>query len=90
MFTILLLLAAGPAAVMLVYVYRRDRIEKEPLSLLLKLLFGGLPAIVCSFFVELLLGMLIGAVMNTQTMAYILVDNFIGVALVEEFLNSCF
>lgn len=41
-----------PAVILMIYVYRLDRVEKEPGGLLLKLLFGGILAVLCSAVLE--------------------------------------
>ena len=79
----LLLAALVPAAFLMVQVYRLDRIEKEPLRLLLKLvLFGALS------------GLAAGAIEGALTrvldvtlgggMLRLMLENFLAVALVEE------
>ena len=47
------LAAAGPAVVLMWYVYRKDRAEKEPAGLLVKLLFGGVLAAAAAVFLEI-------------------------------------
>lgn len=93
--TILLIIAAvAPALVLCIYVFKKDRVEKEPVGLLAKLfLFGALssfPVLVA----EIILSKFINATfVNLFSIAvkeapvsylYIAVDMFIGVALVEE------
>ena len=72
------LVAAGlfPAIVLCSYIYRKDRVEKEPLGLLLKLLLSGVvicyPVVVAEeFLLELFAGNAI-------------LENFVGIALAEE------
>ena len=93
--TIMLIIAAiAPALVLCIYVFKKDRVEKEPAGLLAKLfLFGALSSIPV-FFVELILTKFINATfVNFFSIAvkeapvsylYVAVDMFIGVALVEE------
>lgn len=74
----LLLIGAGllPAIVLCVYIYIKDRVEKEPLGLLIKLLIAGV--VICFpvvFFEEILLDIFKGNA---------ILENFVGIALVEE------
>ncbi len=48
-----ILAAVLPAIFWLVYIYRKDKLEKEPLSLLGKLIFGGLLATIVALILEL-------------------------------------
>ncbi|MCR5484783.1 MAG: PrsW family intramembrane metalloprotease [Clostridiales bacterium] len=97
--TFLLVVSLLPAVVLCGYIYKKDRAEKEPIGLLLKLmLFGALIAIPVVFF-ELMTGSLIDAYFSdtitvtddsvtytdtTQFIIYTILKNFIGVALFEE------
>ena len=47
-----IVVAVAPAIFWLVYIYKKDRHEKEPIALLLLLIFGGLLATVTSFVLE--------------------------------------
>ena len=74
----LLLIGAGllPAIVLCVYIYIKDRVEKEPLGLLIKLLIAGV--VICFpvvLFEEILLDIFKGNA---------ILENFVGIALVEE------
>ena len=81
---ILLLAALLPAIILLIRVYRLDQIEKEPRGLLLKLvLFGALSGVVASA-AEAGLLYLLGLLAPRSELAYLLLENFIAVALVEE------
>lgn len=99
---VLAISALVPAIVLLVYVYIKDRSEKEPIGLLMLLLFAG--AVMCfpAIGLERLLSKGIDAlfslfvveqegqfyfISNEFYYGYHIVDNFIGVALVEEGLK---
>ena len=95
----LAIMALLPAIVLCAYVYKKDRVEKEPVSLLLKLLlFGALacfPAIVLeTIFEGFLEGMFAEVTMtgtfvnDSQMYQYNFLKYFIGVALVEEAVKS--
>ncbi len=97
---ILLICAALlPAAALCIYVFKKDRTEKEPLGLLLLLL--GLGAVICYPAAQTESGLLQGIAEafsdsvstvngityyadNTTYIMYNIVENFIGIALVEE------
>lgn len=79
----LLILAVVPVVVLLVYIYRKDPVEKEPGKLLAQLLVGGVLVVIPVIFIE-------GA--GTQLLqswpygdlSYLLLEYFLVVALVEE------
>ena len=86
-----LLVAAAllPAIVLCVYVYKKDRVEKEPISLLLKLLCLGalccFPAAVAeSIFVS---GLDLFVNTGESSHFYLFLENFFCIALVEEGLK---
>ena len=96
---ILLTIAAlVPAVALCVYVYIKDRVEKEPLGVLILLLFGGviicLPAAILETIADELLFSLFRTIANafnnyaySMYYSYIFVSNFVGVALIEEGLK---
>lgn len=81
--TLLSALAALPAIVLMVYVYRKDRVEHEPLGLLALLCLGGCLSVIPAIFCELVAESLLLSLFD-DTLSYVLADNFLGVALVEE------
>ncbi|MBE6586779.1 MAG: PrsW family intramembrane metalloprotease [Ruminococcaceae bacterium] len=101
----ILLIAAAllPAIVLLVYIYIKDRVEKEPLRLLLLLLFAGVVIIIPILLFEILFGAIIDTSFGLVDLAedadiasllgpvnfriYTAITMFIGVALVEEFFK---
>ena len=81
---VLLLAALLPAIILLIRVYKLDKIEKEPRGLLLKLvLFGALSGVVASA-AEAGLLYLLGLLAPRSELVCLLLENFIAVALVEE------
>ena len=79
----LLLAALVPAAFLMVQVYRLDRIEKEPLGLLLKLvLFGALSGLAAGA-IEGALTRVLDVTLGGGMLRLVL-ENFLAVALVEE------
>ncbi len=86
-----------PAGLLLFYIYKMDRIEKEPKGLLVGLFFLGVGATIPTVIVEVLLsilnnGIFFGSFTNDYEYLYVdgrvylyeFVNNFFGIALVEE------
>jgi len=81
---VLLFAALLPAVVLLVKVYRMDKVEKEPPRLLWELvLFGALSGIVAGA-AEVVLGRVLRDFLPSYTLLYQVLENFLVVALVEE------
>lgn len=81
---ILLAAAILPALLLLLYVYKKDRIEKEPKKLITKLfLFGGL-TIISAMIIELTLGYALSMIMTEDSTSYIIIHNFLIIAGAEE------
>ena len=92
--TILLVIAGlVPAVVLCFYVFSKDKVEKEPLPLLLKLLLLGAISCLPAAYLETAIISVIDGIFKNLTMTPILdriykaVYYFIGVALVEEGLK---
>ena len=86
-----------PAVLLMIYIYNKDRIEKEPKGLLVGLFFLGVAAVIPTMIMEALLSVVNNAIFFGQTTVeyeYAVVDgrvylyeffnNFFGIALVEE------
>ena len=86
-----------PAVLLMIYIYNKDRIEKEPKGLLVGLFFLGVAAVIPTMIVEALLSVVNNAiffgkyiveyeytVVDGRVYLYEFVNNFFGVALVEE------
>ena len=65
-------LALLPAIALVVWIYRQDKVEKEPGGLLWKIFLFGVLSVIFLVF------------MDADTLCYVILDNFIGVALIEE------
>ena len=93
------LIAIGmlPAVLLLVYIFHKDRIEKEPIGLLIGLFFLGVVAVIPTMIAEALLSLVNNAiffghytvkydytVVDGNAYLYEFVNNFFGIALVEE------
>ena len=96
--SMIILIAAAliPPFYLLYRVYRLDRIEKEPLGLLVLLFFFGVVSTVPAIFIEMGLGNLLIRIFdnirltNFTVNLYYIIDNLICVALVEEGLKFLF
>ena len=74
-----------PAVALLYYIYKLDRIEREPLGLIVRLFLLGGVTIFGAMIVEHLLGNALLALMGDNgTLAYQVLFNFLVVALTEE------
>ena len=81
---IYLLAALLPAFLLLRYVYRHDRIEKEPAGLLISLLIGGCLSAIASGFLEGIGEYLLHFFLTPDSKLYIIALAFLVVAAVEE------
>ena len=81
---ILIAAAVLPAIAVLIFVYREDRMEKEPWPLLLSLLAQGIISTSLAVFAERLGTRLLNGMMNYNTMEYQIAFNFVVVGLSEE------
>ena len=83
--TIVLLAALLPCVVLLYIIYRHDKIEKEPMGLLIKLFIFGCISTIPAMILELVGSQaLLSIGIREGTMLFYLVENFLVVALVEE------
>lgn len=85
--TILLTAALVPPLFLLVQIYRMDKVEKEPKSLIVKLVFFGVLTTIPAALLESVAEGILPGILTPKTVPYILVDNFLCVALVEELVK---
>ena len=78
------LLAVLPSVVLIAYTYSRDTVEKEPLSLLFRLFRNGALTVISAIVLGAVLEAVFEEVIEPDTLAWLIVDNFIMTALVEE------
>lgn len=81
----LIVLALLPAIALVVWIYRQDKVEKEPAKLLWKIFFLGVLSVIPTIILELILGDVVGIFFDEGSLAYIVLDNFVCVAAVEEY-----
>jgi RsiW-degrading membrane proteinase PrsW (M82 family) len=79
-----MLAALLPAVLLLRFIYRQDRVEKEPAGLLALLLAAGVAAAACAGVLERPLQWLLGLLFPEGGLLYTGLLAFVGVALVEE------
>lgn len=83
-------LAILPGVVLLVYIYIKDRVEKEPLGLLLLLLIGGCLSAGASILLENVAEYVLYFFSGFGTFIYTFISVFVGVALIEELTKYIF
>ena len=81
---ILLFAALLPAVILLVRVYRMDKIEKEPARVLWKLVAIGAAAGLVAAVAELALEWVLQLIFREKNVWYLLVENFLTIAAVAE------
>jgi RsiW-degrading membrane proteinase PrsW (M82 family) len=81
---IYLLAAVLPAAFLMRYIYREDKIEKEPPALLRSLILWGVAAALVSSVLELIGASVLTSLLDAHNPAFVIVWAFLGVAVVEE------
>jgi len=81
---IYMLAAVLPAIILLRYVYRHDRVEKEPPLLLLSLLLVGVLSALCSALVEGIAQTVLDILVVPGSLLHTVLLAFLVVALVEE------
>ncbi len=82
---LLLLLAIAPGAFIVYTVYKQDKIEKEPVALIRKLLIMGALSVIPAIILEILAGYILNGIFSSpSSYMYIACDAFLGTALIEE------
>lgn len=77
-------LAIIPSIVLLVYIYKKDKREKEPLSLLLSCFLFGILTIIPALIMEELISVVEDSIFTPGSVIYAIFDGFIVAALSEE------
>lgn len=88
---LLLFLSIFPTVILGVYVYKKDKVEKEPISLLIKLFILGIFSTLITLFISSSTNFIIPPLEDptAANIVTLLIDAFIKVALIEEF-SKCF
>ncbi|MBQ9068473.1 MAG: PrsW family intramembrane metalloprotease [Eggerthellaceae bacterium] len=87
---ILLAAAVVPAVYLLYYVYRADPVEKEPMSLLLRLLALGALSCIPAILLEMLGTNILLNGLPAYSVPTLLIENFVVIALSEELCKFIF
>lgn len=78
-------LAVLPAFYLMYYIYKHDKVEKEPAALL-ALVFGfGMIATIPTVIFEVILEVILGVFLDEESVLYQFLSMFFAVALVEEY-----
>ncbi len=85
---ILLFAAMFPVLMVLAWIYRQDKVEKEPGHMLLKLFLLGVVCAIPAMFLEMLMNIPLSTIARPTLWAF--ADTFAGVALVEEVCKFVF
>jgi len=86
----LLFLALIPGLLILFVIYTSDRIEREPLGLILKLVFFGILSTIPAIILESIIAELIVEPLSFSQMLYALSNGFLCAALSEELVKLFF
>lgn len=82
---LMVFVAVVPAIVLMVLVYQQDKIEHEPVWLIAKLFGFGCLSTFLAMILEIIADRIItAAIPNTGSWLYLIISNFIGVAIIEE------
>ena len=81
---VLFVLSVLPAVLLMIFIWRKDKIEKEPIGFLIGLFLLGALMVVPAAFGEVGLIKALDSVLKEGSYAYMLIDNFLIVALCEE------
>ena len=81
---ILLVISVLPSILLMIFIYRMDKIEKEPKSLLAKLFFAGLGTIISAVILEMAGGWILDRFLPSSSLLYMIIENFFIVAFAEE------
>ncbi len=84
MIRLLIILASLPGILLIVYVYKQDKIEKEPKGLLLKLMLFGVLSIIPAVIAEVIGALILGLIFPEGGVLYAIIDCFFVVAFAEE------
>ncbi|MDD5922202.1 MAG: PrsW family glutamic-type intramembrane protease [Eubacteriales bacterium] len=83
-FSILFLAAVIPPILLLIYVYRQDKIEKEPPGMIAKLFFLGALSVIPAAIIEMIGEGILGSLLDPNSLAYNIFLYFVVVAVTEE------
>jgi RsiW-degrading membrane proteinase PrsW (M82 family) len=79
-----ILVAIIPAIALMIYIYRQDKIEKEPPALLVSLAFKGVAAALISIILEEIFQAIAPHFLTANSQMSTVITAFLGVACIEE------
>lgn len=83
---VILIAALLPCIVLLYYIYKKDKIEKEPTGLLVKLFIFGCISTIPAIILEMVGTNVLAAIgLDQNSILFIFIENFFVVGLAEEF-----
>lgn len=85
--TIMILAAIIPPLILMIRIYKLDRIEKEPAGLVIRVFVYGALVTILAGVIETFLGGLVAGALGPKSLAYLIIENFLIVALTEEGLK---
>lgn len=80
----MLYLAIIPSIILFIFIWRKDKIEKEPVGLLVKLFVFGALTTVSAAVIGMAGQYLVSGFLEEGSLLFLLIDNFLLTALVEE------
>lgn len=88
---VLTLMALLPPLILMIYVYKKDKVEKEPIRLIIKTLIFGVIAVLPTVLGETVVGSILEAFVYPKSLLGLILHNFIGIAIIEEFckMQAC-
>lgn len=86
----LLIIAILPAVVLMLVIYKCDRVEPEPIRLVLGMMGLGILSVIPTLICELIADIGLSLFLDTDSAIYHFLNAFFGVALIEEFWKLFF
>ena len=86
----LTLLAIIPSIILLIFIYKKDKKEKEPFKILLLCLFMGILTAIPAVIIETIEDEIVSSFFSEGSFYYAILDGFIVAALTEEFCKYLF
>lgn len=85
---IMIIAALLPAIVIMIYIYKKDKVEREPKRLIFRLFITGALSIIPACILEILGERVLFTFLPETNLLAVFLDNFIIIALTEEFCKQ--
>jgi RsiW-degrading membrane proteinase PrsW (M82 family) len=85
--TIMILAATIPPLILMIRIYKLDKIEKEPRGLIIRVLLLGALMTIPAGLIESGISSVLGMLINPKSILFMLIENFFIVALTEELVK---